>query len=198
MRTLRLKMSTPALTRAPLVRSRSSSLLSFSPCPPPSPPFILLLLSSFPSIFSVSYSLSSTSDALTDDRLFQESLLATDIQGELAPAIKIVFEQRKEREALDLLGKYVQSRAVAIETICDANYQVRLNQTVVSKAAKLCLKMSDIVIGFYSNHQRIVSNTRRGQGDAKYCGGVGQRRSEGCTQPSLEGDVISGNNPLPP
>ncbi len=49
-------------------------------------------------------------------------MLADDVRSEVAPAIKAVFEQRRETETLSALERFVTAREAEIGALCDANY----------------------------------------------------------------------------
>jgi hypothetical protein len=51
------------------------------------------------------------------------SLITDELQSELAPAIKSVFEQRKEKEVLQSLNTFIAKREETIESICVTNYE---------------------------------------------------------------------------
>lgn len=53
------------------------------------------------------------------------SLISSETQTELAPAIKSIFEQRRELEVIDSLGQVVEAKEKEIQKICETNFQVR-------------------------------------------------------------------------
>jgi len=59
------------------------------------------------------------------------SLITSDSQTELAPAIKSIFEQRKENEVIQSLSNFVSNREREIERICLSNFQVLLSLALV-------------------------------------------------------------------
>jgi hypothetical protein len=54
------------------------------------------------------------------------TLISTDNQTELAPAIKPIFDQGKEREIIANLELFIKNRETEIEKICQQNFAVRL------------------------------------------------------------------------
>jgi hypothetical protein len=53
------------------------------------------------------------------------SLISSETQTELAPAIKSIFEQHRELEVIDSLGQVVEAKEKEIQKICETNFQVR-------------------------------------------------------------------------
>lgn len=52
------------------------------------------------------------------------TLIACDTQTELAPAIKSIFEQKKENEFIKHLSSFIANRELEIERICQGNFEV--------------------------------------------------------------------------
>ena len=55
---------------------------------------------------------------------FLASLIACDPQTELAPAVKPIFEQKKEKEIIGNLSLFIKSRESDIEKLCHQNFAV--------------------------------------------------------------------------
>lgn len=55
---------------------------------------------------------------------FLASLIACDPQTELAPAVKPIFEQKKEKEIIGNLSLFIKSRESDIEKLCQQNFAV--------------------------------------------------------------------------
>lgn len=54
------------------------------------------------------------------------TLVACDTKTELAPAIKSIFEQKKEHEILSNLSTFISNRELEIERICQNDFEVCL------------------------------------------------------------------------
>lgn len=54
------------------------------------------------------------------------TLITTENQTELAPAIKPIFDQNKELEVMGNLLLFIRNREAEIEKICQANFSVRI------------------------------------------------------------------------
>ena len=59
------------------------------------------------------------------------TLISTDNQTELAPAIKPIFDQNKEMEVISNLELFIRNRETEIEKICQQNFAVRLFLSVL-------------------------------------------------------------------
>lgn len=54
------------------------------------------------------------------------TLISTENQTELAPAIKPIFDQNKEQEIIGNLEIFIKNRETEIEKICQQNFAVRI------------------------------------------------------------------------
>lgn len=57
------------------------------------------------------------------------SLISSETQTELAPAIKSIFEQHRELEVIDSLSQVVEAKEKEIQKICETNFQVRAHRS---------------------------------------------------------------------
>jgi len=64
-------------------------------------------------------------DLLKAEDTIVGALITSDSQTELAPAIKSIFEQKKENEVIQSLSNFVHTREQDIEKICQTNFHVR-------------------------------------------------------------------------
>jgi Glu-tRNA(Gln) amidotransferase subunit E-like FAD-binding protein len=55
-----------------------------------------------------------------------QSIISSETQTELAPAIKSIFEQTKEVDVVESLTDYIQNKEIEIQRMCESNFQVCL------------------------------------------------------------------------